>query len=120
MRRDACKSRSRPFENEQCSLLGIEGAHGALQDLARGIGEFVLRRRDRPKISNGPEDGEEANEFRVLVHHRRSDGISQSRYNIASHLVQQQILSKRLVAGLVPAGFKARFSVRGCGWCDRC
>jgi hypothetical protein len=75
--------RSGSIEQQQRTLLRLKCTDGAVENLARSLSEFVIRRGHRSDVSNGPKDGEETSELRILVHHRRSDGFRQSKYNIA-------------------------------------
>ena len=79
---------SRAIQQQECGLVGFKSALNALENLPGGIGEFVVCRRHGPDLGDRSQDGKEAEEFRILIHHRRSDGLRQSNYNIAPGLGQ--------------------------------
>ena len=61
-------------QKQERGLIRVEGAQDALENLSSRIREFVVRSRHRPDLGDRSQDGKEAEEFRILIHHRRSDG----------------------------------------------
>src|SRR5215470_8340605 len=80
------------IQKQERALVGLKGTQDALKNLPGSIREFVVRCCNGPHVGDRSQDAKEAEEFRIVIHHRRSDGIRQSNYNIAPGLVQSMKL----------------------------